>query len=357
MSTFWKAPGLHRDRIEFVRWSIWLGLPVWTVSAWGAGDFLGAKACAECHAEQARRQTETHHARALRPILATELAAVLTDRPIRERGGAELEYRITGSGVNVTATLGGQRAEALLEFAFGAGQQGITPVGRVGGRYIEHRISYYTAPKRPGLTMGHPGGVSRDVRAALGLLQEPQTIQRCFNCHATNVLDGPNLSGMEMGVTCEGCHGPGRQHVSAARGERPKEEIRRTILDAGRFPAKAQVQICGECHRAPEERKLSPTPEVNDPISIRFQPVGFLVSKCFLGSKSFSCLTCHDPHEDARRGDDSFYTAKCLECHEAKTGPKSGCKRATRQHCLPCHMQRFSPALHLTFTDHRIRVY
>src|SRR5438132_570421 len=153
MSTFWKAPGPHRDRIEFVRWGIWLGLPAWTFSLWGAGDFLGAKACAECHAEQARRQAGTHHAHALRPILATELPAILTDRPIRERGGAELEYRITGRGVSVTATLGGQRAEALLEFAFGAGQQGVTPVGRVDRRYIEHRISYYTAPKRPGLTM------------------------------------------------------------------------------------------------------------------------------------------------------------------------------------------------------------
>src|SRR6266516_2300452 len=87
MSTFWKAPGRHRDRIEFVRWGIWLGLPVWTVSAWGAGDFLGAKACAECHAEQARRQAGTHHARALRPILGSELPAILTDRPIRERDG------------------------------------------------------------------------------------------------------------------------------------------------------------------------------------------------------------------------------------------------------------------------------
>jgi hypothetical protein len=341
-----------------VRWATWLGLlPAWTVPVWGAGDFLGSKACTKCHAEQAQRQSGTHHARALRPILTTELPAILTARPIRERGGAELEYRITRNGVSVTSKLGGRRAEALLEFAFGAGQQGITPVGQADGRFIEHRISYYTVPNRPALTMGHPSGVSRDALAALGLFQEPPTIQRCFSCHATNVQDGPDLSAMEMGVTCERCHGPGRQHVAAVRAGRPNDEVRRTILDAGRFPAKAQVQICGECHRAPEERKLSPVPEVNDPISIRFQPVGFLVSRCFLGSKNFSCVTCHDPHENARRVDDSFYTAKCLQCHEAKTSPKSSCKRTARQNCLPCHMQRLSPALYLTFTDHRIRVY
>jgi len=340
-----------------VRWVFWLGLPAWTISAWSAGDFVGSKACAECHAEQTERQSGTNHARALRPILATGLPAILTDRPIRERGGAELDYRISSNGVSVTATLEGKHAEALLEFAFGAGQQGITPVGRSGGRFFEHRISYYSATQRPALTMGHPGGVSRDARSALGMPQEPQTIQRCFNCHATNVRDGPDLSAMEMGVTCERCHGPGRQHIAAARPGSPNREIVRTILNAGRFPAKAQVQICGECHRAPEERNLSAAPEIDDPISIRFQPVGFLVSKCFLSSKNFSCLTCHDPHADARRNDDAFYSTKCLGCHEPKTGPKSICKRASRQPCLPCHMQRSSPAPHLTFTDHRMRVY
>src|SRR5262249_24781590 len=156
---------------------------------------------------------------------------------------------------------------ALLEWAFGAGAQGITPVGRLDGRYMEHRISYYTAPQTPALTMGHPAGTSRDARSALGLLQAPEVIYRCFNCHATNVQPGsagPDLLRMEPGVVCERCHGPGRAHMAAVREKRPAAEIAKTVLNAGRYPARAIVQICGECHRAPQERNLSAAPEVDD---------------------------------------------------------------------------------------------
>ena len=43
----------------------------------------------------------------------------------------------------------------------------------------------------------------------------------CFNCHATNIVQGYNLAAKkyestwtEMGIGCEACHGPGREHVA-----------------------------------------------------------------------------------------------------------------------------------------------
>ncbi len=43
----------------------------------------------------------------------------------------------------------------------------------------------------------------------------------CFNCHATNLVQGYDVGGKqykstwtEMGIGCEACHGPGRQHVT-----------------------------------------------------------------------------------------------------------------------------------------------
>jgi len=43
----------------------------------------------------------------------------------------------------------------------------------------------------------------------------------CFNCHATNIVQGYNVAEQkyqstwtEMGIGCEACHGPGRQHVA-----------------------------------------------------------------------------------------------------------------------------------------------
>ena len=43
----------------------------------------------------------------------------------------------------------------------------------------------------------------------------------CFNCHGTNIVQGYDIGGKtykstwtEMGIGCEACHGPGRQHVT-----------------------------------------------------------------------------------------------------------------------------------------------
>ncbi|HYM09494.1 MAG TPA: tetratricopeptide repeat protein [Bryobacterales bacterium] len=329
--------------------------------AWGAEKFVGAAACGECHPEQYEKQARSRHAHALRPILETPLPRLLIARPVQEPGGATLEYRIAPKGLRVTARQGSEQASALLEWAFGAGAQGFTPVGRAGNIYFEHRISYYTGPARPALTLGHPAGPPSSATEALGLIQAPETIYRCFNCHATGAQQGksePDLSSMRPGVECERCHGPGGAHVAAARAHRPAAEIAKTLLNPGRFPARAVVEICAECHRLAKPRSESPAPEIEDPISVRFAPVGFSASKCFRAGKNFSCLTCHNPHEDAQR-DDAFYTATCLRCHSDTSGEtaKSQCKRSTRQDCLPCHMRHASPAPYLTFTDHRIRVY
>ena len=43
----------------------------------------------------------------------------------------------------------------------------------------------------------------------------------CFNCHATNLAQGYDVGAKkfkttwtEMGIGCEGCHGPGREHIT-----------------------------------------------------------------------------------------------------------------------------------------------
>jgi len=145
-----------------VRWSCWLLLQA---NLLAGGDFVGSAACGECHAEHVGRQSSTNHALALRPIVETGLPILLSERPVRERGGAQLEYRRVEQGLLVAGTRSGARAEGLLEWAFGAGSQGVTPVGLLGSRYFEHRISYYTIPKRLSFTI-----------AAFGKLAGSQTV-------------------------------------------------------------------------------------------------------------------------------------------------------------------------------------
>lgn len=289
----------------------------------------------------------------MRPIRETGLPDLLSGWPLRERSGIEYDYEPAGGGLRVTVRKGSETVTGLLEWAFGAGAQGITPVGRFNGAVFEHRISFYTRAGRPALTMGHPSAAARSPREALGLVHEPAVAFRCFNCHATGVrfgLEGPDLSGLLPGVACERCHGPGAHHVEAAV---RTGAIVGTIVNPGRLAAKALVRFCAGCHSP------APAPQAAEATSVaRFKAVGLAQSKCFSRSNSLSCLTCHDPHHDARRGADGFYSDKCRGCHGApQQEAKSGCPRAGATNCLPCHMKSVELAPFIRTTDHRIRIY
>lgn len=285
----------------------------------GASPFVGAEACATCHRPEYRKQVNSRHFAALRPIAQSPVAELLKARRNPDQ------------------------PPAIFEWAFGAGAQGITPVGTIDGQYFEHRFSYFPQAHQFALTFGHPAAANTAL-AKLGILQDNRTVTQCFNCHATGVKNGataPDLSNMQPGVSCERCHGPGAAHVAAKAG---------SIMNPARLTAKAQVKFCGECHRLPPAGALSPEPEIEDPVSVRFAPIGLMASRCFTQSGKLSCTTCHDPHQDARPRANSFYTERCLTCHSA-------CKQAKKEACVDCHMRKAALTPFLTFTDHRIRVY
>jgi hypothetical protein len=246
----------------------------------------------------------------------------------------------------------------VLEWAFGAGAQGSTPVGLLGDQFIEHRFSYYSRAGGLAPTFGHPSRVSTPI-AELGVLQDKRTISNCFNCHATGLQRSGSefsLTGLRPGVQCERCHGPGSAHIQAAERGGSKEEVRKEVVNPGRLPARAQIEICGQCHRLPMPG-MGEEPELEDPVTVRFAPIGLLSSRCFRATKAISCLTCHDPHRDARPRTDFAYSEACLSCHGAEHKPVKLCRRLQKENCLPCHMQQARLETYLRFTDHRIRIY
>src|SRR5262249_51766454 len=79
-------------------------------------------------------------------------------------------------------------------------------------------------------------------------------------------------------------------------------------------------------------------------------------------SKTFSCLTCHDPHgEPAPQERVAYYKAICLDCHgpaRCKVDPVQLHKESPDNNCVQCHMPR-SPVdvPHLAFTHHRVGIH
>src|SRR5947207_11469833 len=256
--------------------------------AFAANDFVGAAECGKCHPAEFDRQRRSHHAAALAPISGSALAEKLTGHTVREKNGIAFNYRPAPGGVSVTVTRGRQQASAMLEWSFGAGAQGITAVGRIGDKYFEHRVSWYTRDAAAGLTIGHPADPPAGA-AAFGQPQSGDTIYRCFHCHATGVESGPDLSGLRPGVECERCHGSGAAHASHPSAA--------SILNPGRLSPQALVAACGECHRLPAPGANSAEPARANPESGRVAPIGHTGGRCFQESGKLACVTCQHPDD------------------------------------------------------------
>jgi len=261
-----------------------------------AQGFSGATSCAACHAGIARSQARTRHAGAL----------------ARAPDG---------------------------RWAFGAGAQAITYVSQAGeDAYLEHGLSWYRKAGGLALTPGHrdAGGVTYPTFAP------DAAILRCFQCHSTGTLrlsEAREILPAEPGVHCESCHGAGGAHAA-----RPAPG---NIVSPKRLAAAAINDLCGACHRMPPAAGVATNFE--NPWNVRHQPVYFSQSACFLRSGGgLSCVSCHDPHQDAAPAGDT----KCQECHAR---PKHAAPRAGG--CTECHMPAVSPSPWLRFTNHWIGVY
>ena len=299
----------------------------WVVAAVLSGLPLSAADCARCHPREAREQASSAHAHSLQPVLESHFYSALpAGRPIGEaRGGFLLTYQARGHTVEVIASRGNQSQTGTIEWVFGAGRRAETPLVRVGTRVLEHRISFYSAGGRLDLTLGHIKGVSASARDALGSLQSPELVERCFGCHSTGTTGQDSFA---PGVQCERCHAGAENH--ALHGG--------PVANPGRGTPAAIVKFCAACHRD------RPEGDPDDPINARYQPARLMLSKCYRGGK-LSCLTCHDPHQDAK-AEPGWYRTRCLGCHA---------EQSNRGDCLPCHMARVSLTPRLSFTDHFIR--
>ena len=114
-------------------------------------------------------------------------------------------------------------------------------VGEVGepGRWIPIADSFL---KPPGSQAGSPWNAS------------------CIFCHSVRGrprLDRKTMAAettaAELGIACEACHGPAREHVAANRDPRRRYRIHAaatddTIVQPARLPPDRSAQVCGHCH-------------------------------------------------------------------------------------------------------------
>ena len=262
---------------------------------------------------------------------------------------------------------------AVVEYAFGSGDRGLTLVGRgKKGQAFELRLSRYRHGTDYGwdITSGHLLQPDQATR----FLGEPLTedaVRRCLSCHVTSAqaiiaASGPVAS--DHGISCERCHGPGENHILAVKADLPD----RAIIDPRLASCAQVVSLCARCH-SPRGGNVSR----DDPAAVRFQGTTLTWSRCFLESQdALDCMTCHDPHRNAAKSP-AHYEEKCLSCHSGKgVNPVSkrsrkrpgklvphaaseACVQLNQQRdCIGCHMPSVKNVVpHSSFTDHFIRVH
>ncbi|GIW85876.1 MAG: hypothetical protein KatS3mg108_0200 [Isosphaeraceae bacterium] len=344
--------------------------------------YVGAARCAPCHRAIHRDQQSSHHAATF--ALAADMTRwTLPEGPWPDRFDAGVIHRIdrTADGaLRFTTTRGGDSASGLIEYVFGSGDRGATPVGRdQTGSAVEFRQSYYGGHGWD-VTSGHRPipDAARDgqggAAAYLGRRLDVDNARRCFECHVTDTraaMTQAPPTAADHGIGCERCHGPGGNHVLAMEAA-PRFVDVAIVRPRLASPAEVTTQVCGRCHSP-----RGATPRKTEPTSIRFQSTTLTWSKCYTESRgALGCTSCHGPHNDAVT-DHAYYEAKCLTCHapadQAPTPPPDDparpielastvrrvpCPVNASTGCVDCHMPVRDDIVPLTpFTDHWIRVH
>lgn len=308
---------------------------------WARSVIAAPTACVACHPGEVQAHAKTAHASALLPVPKSLFAIHLLEgsaarKPLLEApGGYAFTYRSASNGLVAEAHKDNRSADGLIQWVFGSGRRGQTPLIETGGHYLEHRVSFYAETGQYGITTGQENGISRDPLHALGILQSDSDLKSCLGCHSTGTL--ADQSNFQPGIQCARCHAGAEEHA-AGRG-RP--------VNPGKLDHVAQVQLCGTCHR------VGPQPgHDNETSNVRFQPLRLMKSRCYLEGQ-IACTTCHAAHVDARRNEPAYYNAKCQQCH---AGQQSHIAAVKSNDCISCHMPRRRPHPLLEFTDHFIRV-
>jgi hypothetical protein len=319
-------------------------------------NYLGDEACTSCHQEKVNSFHQTaHHLTSRLPDKNSILGKFTPDGNAPATSNPELSFRMDerGKGFFQTAVQGippytTERTESF-GLVIGSGGKGQTYLFWKGDQLFQLPVSYWTELGWVN-SPGYRDGVANFDRLI---------IPRCLECHATYFESTPpppnryGKTGFIVGITCEKCHGAGREHV-----QRENAKLARVsgsaILNPARFSRDRQMDLCAWCHAGagvgivpaftylpgePLAKYLElPRPDPNAQLDVHGSQVELLEkSRCFQQS-AMTCLTCHDVH--TRQHDAAAFSQRCLNCHKPETAMFPKLSHRVASDCIGCHMPK-----------------
>ncbi len=381
-----------------------------------SATFVGAGACADCHAAETERWRTSHHALAMQKA---EAATVLGDFA---------NATLTHHGVTTTFSRDGEKFMVRTDGPDGALHDyeiaytfGVYPLQQYliafrGGRYQALGIAWDSRPKDQGGQRWFHLYPEQTPRAGdrLHWTGRDQTWNyQCASCHSTDLKKNYDLATntyatrwSDINVACEACHGPGSRHVAWAESRKaessgppqaepnPPETGRMGLtvrLDPSNHyqwrmnpetgiaqrvePLNTQeLDVCAGCH---SRRKVI----VKDPpagaafldsyLSALLEPSfyhadgqidgevfeygSFIQSRMYLAG--VTCSNCHEPHSLALRVQGNGLCAQChlpakFDVAEHHHHPQG----SAGAQCVNCHMPSKTYMVVDDRRDHSIRV-
>ncbi|HEX6163579.1 MAG TPA: multiheme c-type cytochrome, partial [Vicinamibacterales bacterium] len=333
-------------------------------------EYLGSQSCERCHQKDHAQWKNSLHIQMTRPVAEAKILGNFSDGTKFADHDRSYAFGMKDGKPYVSVSFGGRVPETFpVDYTLGAkryqGYLSMLPEGRI----FVLPVFWHVDSKRwidwKEITPIPDG--AHDIRQIWN--------SNCFNCHATNIVQGYDVASKtyrstwtEMGIGCEACHGPGREHVTLMEAweknpaSKPAYDdtdqnhqlsaLLKTLSIRSSEPRRV-YDTCAYCHgnkknafvgfKAGDRYEDYATPFLlSDPIPQNdlqgeFWPDGrpnrfnrsqaLAMSGCF-NAGVITCTTCHVAHgspnefslkvnvHDSREGD-----ALCTQCHSIPRAP------------------------------------
>jgi Cytochrome c554 and c-prime len=323
----------------------------------GREDYAGDEACRACHSDQVESYWKTaHHLTSRPPAPESILGSFSENKNILRSSNPSLYFRMDSKpdGFYETAVwsfpaMASSRSERI-DAVIGSGRVGQTYLYWKNGQLFQLPVSYWVDLDAWVNSPGYRDGTANFARPVP---------PRCLECHLTYAVPVepavfPNRyqpQSLIFGISCERCHGPGREHIEAMRQDLSSGY---RLPDLAKLTRDRQMDVCAQCHggrRIPQAAAFSYVPgkpldenyrrdqaNPGTTADVHGNQVALLqMSRCYQASPEMVCSTCHDVHKVQR--DAAAFSDRCLQCHRLEScGQYHQLKEKIRKGCADCHM-------------------
>ncbi len=247
-----------------------------------------------------------------------------------------------------------------IDIVVGSGRKAQTYLYYDSARLFELPVSYFVPEHTWANSPGFPPDTARFDRFIPS---------GCFGCHSSGIAIKSQYEGFRLvetykkgqiiyGIDCERCHGPLAEHVAYHQAN-PSVTAPKFVNRISTLNREQQIDMCSLCHSGSQQmQRQAFYYRPGDSLSSFFMPQSRSIlttqldvhgnqdqlmraSRCYLESKTLTCITCHNTHVK-ERDQLAVFSQRCNTCHanvqHSFIKEDRNLAGYTSSNCIDCHM-------------------